>query len=73
MCTPESLTPSAIANLISNDAEEETIYVQVYGITLIKSGRLICTISDGNFFTKAFLNDDTVIKPGTFMINSRKR
>ena len=39
--------------------------VQVYNITPTKSGRLICTISDGNFFTKAFINDDKIVKPGT--------
>ena len=64
MCTPEALTQSAISSLISNDAEEESVFVQVFGITPTKNGRLICFISDGNFFTKAFLNDDSIIKPG---------
>lgn len=64
MCTPESLSEKAITTLISNDTEEENIFVQVFGITPTKNGRLICYISDGNFFTKAFLNDESVIKPG---------
>ena len=64
MSTPDSLTPSAISSLIGNDADQEAIYVQVYNITLTKTGRLICFISDGNFFTKAFINDDSIIKPG---------
>ena len=73
MCTPESLTPSAIANLLANDAEEESIYVQVYGIMQTKAGRLICYISDGNFFTKALLNDDSIIKPGTYLLMLKRK
>jgi hypothetical protein len=38
--------------------------VQVFDITPTKNGRIICSVSDGEYFTKGYLNDDLVIKPG---------
>lgn len=42
--------------------------VQVFDVKPTKNGRMSCIISDGDFFTKALINDDTVLKQGKFLI-----
>jgi len=54
--TEDKLTPKAIPKILASDAESENIIVQVYGISVTKSGKLFCSISDGQIFTKGFLN-----------------
>lgn len=50
--------------MLEDDAEDEAIIVQVFDISSTKNGRVICTVSDGDFCTKAYLNDDSIVKPG---------
>jgi len=38
----------------------------VFDIKLAKNGRVSCTISDGDFFTKGLIHDDSILKQGTF-------
>lgn len=61
----KKLTTLGISKMLEADAEDEDVVVQVYDISTTKNGRVICTVSDGHFYTKAYLNDDSVIKPGT--------
>lgn len=62
---PEKLTQLAISKMLQGDAEEEDMIVQVFDINTTKNGRVICSISDGEYYTKAYLNDDKIVKPGT--------
>lgn len=61
---PEKLTQLAISRMLQGDAEEEDMVVQVYDINITKNGRVMCSISDGEYYTKAYLNDDKIVKPG---------
>lgn len=41
--------------------------VQIFDIKETKSGKIACCVSDGDFFTKALLNDSKILKQGIYM------
>ena len=51
------LTAQAVPHLLSGDVENEDVIVQVFNIAKTKTGRLMCNVSDGKFYLKAYLND----------------
>lgn len=64
MHQPSKLSALGISKMLEADAEDENMIVQVFDIATTKNGRVICSVSDGEYFTKAILNDDVVVKPG---------
>jgi hypothetical protein len=46
--------------------------VQVFDIKPSKNGRMSCIVSDGDFFTKALINDSSILKQGKFEIMKAK-